>query len=244
MLRLDKIIKLLPEERVIKIIHQAWLTFLLQIFLAILLIVLPFFLMFPLFQLGSWGIAVFLILILIALIYSLRVLFIAYCNTFVLTNKRLIDIEQKGIFSRTISEIPFRKIDEVLLKRKGIFQTVFGYGTLTVRVKNSPLQLELRHIKQPQETFQLINGLMEEDEEQKSNAVKKIKKEKANEEENIARKDAQQNASERALVLEGNIEELTEEEISELISEFFSLLVKIQKKIGKEKFKKILKGIR
>jgi len=56
-----------------------------------------------------------------------------YLDIWVLTNRRVITIEQKGLFSRKMSEFDLEKIQEVSVDVSGFFPTLLDYGNIRVR---------------------------------------------------------------------------------------------------------------
>lgn len=55
-----------------------------------------------------------------------------YLDVWIITNKRLVDIEQRGLFSRTISELPMAKIQNVTIEIPGFIATALRFGNLRV----------------------------------------------------------------------------------------------------------------
>ncbi len=75
-------------------------------------------------------------------LYSvLAVLILTFAYTFhnyflslqIVTTKRLIDIDQIGLFRREVNELAVEKIEDVTYKQNDIFSTLFGYGTVSVQ---------------------------------------------------------------------------------------------------------------
>lgn len=50
----------------------------------------------------------------------------------VVTDKSLIQVLQKGLFSRKISRLSMSNVEDVNAEKSGIFQTILNYGTLTI----------------------------------------------------------------------------------------------------------------
>ncbi len=154
---LKKILK--EDEEAIRVIRRYPLSFSFKIILAVILIALPFFLMYPLFQWRSWGLIIFALLLLIAFGYSLRVLVVWYFNVFIITSRRVIDIDQRGFFDRTVSGVDYSRIRDVAFHTKGLLQTIFHYGTVLIEIAGTNVRLEIRNIKNPQEVQEIINNL-------------------------------------------------------------------------------------
>lgn len=64
-------------------------------------------------------------------------LFVQWTNYFLdvwyITNKRIIDIEQKSIFHREVSNLKFDKIQDITVEVRGIIATFFNFGDLRVQ---------------------------------------------------------------------------------------------------------------
>lgn len=84
----------------------------------------------PLAPLVLLGAALFLHLLWIALFIVLADF---YLDVWILTSQRLIAVEQKGLFSRTISEFELARIQDVTVDVHGIVATLLNYGNLNVR---------------------------------------------------------------------------------------------------------------
>ena len=56
-----------------------------------------------------------------------------YYSVFILTDRRLIDIEQKGLFNRKVSEVGLDRIQSLNYHIKGIQAALFRFGTITVQ---------------------------------------------------------------------------------------------------------------
>ncbi len=123
--------------------------------------VLPFFFMFPLFTLGEWGVLIFVVVLLACLFFVYRTWFSWQRTMFVVTDRRLIDIDQHGFFDRTISELFYSGIDDVSYRKKGLLATIFGYGFVLIRTTGSAADIEVRRVKQPAKLHDLINDLRE-----------------------------------------------------------------------------------
>lgn len=123
--------------------------------------VLPFFFMFPLFTLGEWGVLIFVVVLLACLFFAYRTWFSWQRTMFVVTDRRLVDIDQNGFFDRTISELFYSGIDDVSYRKKGLLATLFGYGQVLIRTTGSAADIEIRRVRKPAKLHDLINDLRE-----------------------------------------------------------------------------------
>ena len=93
-----------------------------------------------------------------AIIYYLWIIFwIAYIlyeyyqwhrDKFIITDHRIIDIDQRGLFTRRVSEIELDRIQNVTYAVAGFFQTLFNFGTVTIQSAGNN-DLTLKQIADP-----------------------------------------------------------------------------------------------
>lgn len=148
------------DEEVIKIIRPALATYCLPFFLAIIFLLLPFFLLFLLVRWQPWGILVFFVLLIVGSFLFLRVIIVWGKHAFVLTSRRLIDFDQRGLFSKTVSETFYENIIDVSYIQRGIFSTFFRYGTIIVQTSGPKNNIELENVENPAELKEEINDLI------------------------------------------------------------------------------------
>jgi membrane protein YdbS with pleckstrin-like domain len=72
-----------------------------------------------------------------------------YLDILVITNKHLIDIEQKGIFSRDIAVLQISKIQDINTEINGFIQTVLGYGNLNIQSAGYEKEFKLVNVDNP-----------------------------------------------------------------------------------------------
>lgn len=153
------------------VVRQTPVAFANSLLIGTLLFLLPFFLLFPLFTRGKWGVAGFIVLLSVAVIFSFYRLVDWYFNCGIITNMRVIDIDQKGLFARTVSEVPYYKIDDVSYNIKGFRQTMFRYGNVVVAIKGYRSSVTLRNVAKPAMIQELVLAVEREvkgwDDEQK-----------------------------------------------------------------------------
>ncbi|MBU1075275.1 PH domain-containing protein, partial [Patescibacteria group bacterium] len=77
-------------------------------------------------------------------------------NAFMITNKRIIDFDQKGLFDKTVSVATYDKIQDISFKKKGVFSTVFNYGTIVIQTAGTNANLEIRSVFEPEKIQDVI----------------------------------------------------------------------------------------
>lgn len=89
------------------------------------------------------------VLILIIIVLSFYHLYLWYNDVYVLTNERLIDVDQFSLFNRTISETFLDLVEDVKVESKGLLPTVFNYGNVTIQTAGAKENLVLETLSNP-----------------------------------------------------------------------------------------------
>jgi hypothetical protein len=55
-----------------------------------------------------------------------------FLDQWIITNERVVDIDQKDFWSREVSSVLLARVQDVSTDISGFFQTLFGFGTITV----------------------------------------------------------------------------------------------------------------
>jgi uncharacterized membrane protein YdbT with pleckstrin-like domain len=74
-----------------------------------------------------------------------------YLDTWVVTNKRIIDIEQKGFFSRQVSSFRVDRIQDVTVDTHGIIATLLHFGNIHVQTAGAGQKFVIHGIPNPDE---------------------------------------------------------------------------------------------
>lgn len=126
------------------IIRRHWFVLLapsLSIFFLLLLPALLPLLPFELFNagisLGALGTFLFSLYLLFLLLFAFLIWMNYYLDVWIITSERIIDIEQHNLFSRTISEFPMSRVQDISIDIHGIIETFFKFGDLKVQTAGS-----------------------------------------------------------------------------------------------------------
>ena len=157
------------DEQLIRIVRRYWLTFIMPFSLSTFVILAAFFLLIPLFSSGGWEIAGFVVLLIFGIIISARNITVAYFNCFIITDRRVVDYDQKGLFDRTVSEATYNKIQDISYRIKGLLATTLNYGAVEIQTAGTQANLELKNVKNPRSVQQLIVDLQNQCEEERLN---------------------------------------------------------------------------
>jgi hypothetical protein len=162
---IGKHIQLKPDEKVVMVYRRYGWTYAGAVVITFILLLIPFFLLTVLFTWAPWGVVGFVLLLGIALFYGLRKALGWYHNVCIVTNQRVVDVDQRGFFDRTVSELTYAKIEDVSYRIKGLFATLFRVGTVTIQSAPNVPQIELRRMKHPSQIVDLLNELREQEPE-------------------------------------------------------------------------------
>jgi uncharacterized membrane protein YdbT with pleckstrin-like domain len=84
-----------------------------------------------------------------------------WCDIFILTDKRILDIEQKGLFNRTVSELRLYRTQDVTTEVKGILHSLFDYGDVFIQTAGEKERFEFEDVPHPTQIAKLILELSE-----------------------------------------------------------------------------------
>ena len=149
------------DEKILLITRRYFLTLMWEVLAAFFLIGMPFFLMFPFFSYGFWGVGFFIYSIAVGLLVLLKMFVMWNFNTLLITSKRVIKTKQRGFFDRTISEMLISRINDVSHRIHGFWATLFHFGTLHIVAGNGQTVLDFPHMKNPEQAQQILNELLQ-----------------------------------------------------------------------------------
>lgn len=86
-----------------------------------------------------------------------------YLDTWIITNERIINIEQEGLFNRTASELDLAAVQDTTAEIHGIWQTLFTYGQVYVQTAGEKGRFHFKNIDNPEHVKELVTRLVEED---------------------------------------------------------------------------------
>src|SRR5690606_29082327 len=99
---------------------------------------------------------------LVALIVFLVAIMDFYMDILIVTNQRVVDIEQRQVFSRPIAELDLRDVQDVNSDVTGFWHTLFGYGTVLVQTAGTNPNFESHFLRNPREIASIIADLSQQ----------------------------------------------------------------------------------
>jgi len=84
-----------------------------------------------------------------------------YLDVWIITNERIIDVQQKGFFARTISEQRLYRVQDVTSEVHGFFPTVLKYGDVHVQTAGSKQRFFFHQVPHSEKIRDTIIKLVE-----------------------------------------------------------------------------------
>jgi len=82
-----------------------------------------------------------------------------YLDVWVVTDKRIVDIEQKGFFHREITSFNYEQIQDITIETRGFIETLFKFGTLHVQTAGIGRDIIIKDAASPEIARLLILNL-------------------------------------------------------------------------------------
>ncbi len=86
-----------------------------------------------------------------------------WLDVFIVTEKRILDINQTGLFKRTISELRLYRTQDVTSEIKGFWNSLFNYGDVFVQTAGEIERFHFEDVRHPNEVAKMILELSEKD---------------------------------------------------------------------------------
>ncbi len=155
MIKLDKNEKVLLEAR------KHWFILFTETFFLLFLLLLPVFLFVGIKILNIQqyvkftGEGIFLSIIVIAVwfLFIWIIFFVIWTNYYLdillVTNKRIIDIEQKGLFSREVSTFRLDRIQDITVEVRGVLATLLDFGDVHIQTAGERRDFTAKGVPHP-----------------------------------------------------------------------------------------------
>jgi uncharacterized membrane protein YdbT with pleckstrin-like domain len=86
-----------------------------------------------------------------------------YLDTWIVTTRRIINIEQSGLFHRTMSELRLYRIQDVTAAVNGFWATIFNYGEVEIQTAGEKQRFLFEQVSDPNNISKVIIELSEAD---------------------------------------------------------------------------------
>jgi|SRR3989344_499387 len=85
-----------------------------------------------------------------------------YLDIWIVTDERIINIEQRGLFDRVVSEQKLYRVQDVTSELKGIFSTMLDFGTVHIQTAGEQARFIFKQVPKPYNVARKITTLVEE----------------------------------------------------------------------------------
>lgn len=172
MFNLNKLPNQLENEKAILILRRHWFIFFKSILFFVFLAIMPviFFITINGFVtdiLERYFLFPFLLLLFSAYYLGIWLFLFAnfidyYLDAWIVTNIRILNIEQKGLFSRVISEQKIEKIQDITSEVHGIIPTFLDYGDVHIQTAGTQQRFIFKKVPHPADTRKKILALVKQ----------------------------------------------------------------------------------
>jgi uncharacterized membrane protein YdbT with pleckstrin-like domain len=156
-------------EKIIKIVRRHWFNILQQYLIIIAMVLLLSFSLQVLPSIFSspgnretiWFLETFFLLMI--WIYSFIVWIDFYFDVWIITDNRIVNIEQKALFMRHISELKFSKIQDVSIEVEGFIPTILNYGDVHIQTAGTKSRFLFHKVPDPYRLKGLIMNMQKKE---------------------------------------------------------------------------------
>ncbi len=145
-----------PNEKLILLTRQHRIVLAQPLIKAFLLIVMAVIISPKLLEF-SWGMLLLLFWIIASIAYVVHYLLVWRLNCYIITNQRIIDINQINLFRRIVAEVDLGNIQEAVYEISGPLETLFNFGTVKIKLATTQSMIGLEKISNPQEVRDILS---------------------------------------------------------------------------------------
>lgn len=80
-----------------------------------------------------------------------------YLDSWIITDQRIVSIEQKGLYRRTVIEVRYGQIQDITSDVSGVVATYFQFGNISIQTAAENEGMVLKQITHPIETRRVIS---------------------------------------------------------------------------------------
>jgi len=157
---MSKLQNMRPWEEVLMVVKRHWIVYV-MLFIYFFSGVIVTFMIFFFFWLNTWW---YMLNIILWLILSI-ILYIEWLNheldMYVVTNNRVIGLEQIAFLNRAVTECNLWQIQEVNSKAKWLFANIFNYWTLSIQTAGSKTTLKMEFCPDVMQTSRKVLNIVD-----------------------------------------------------------------------------------
>lgn len=160
-----------PDENVVKVLRRHWLTLLPLGFYLLFILLLPIaaFIIIEIIKPDLYANQVLTtllvlggsIFLLFAWLFLYQNYIDYYLDIWIVTDRRILNIEQHGLFGRTVSELRLYRVQDVTADIRGFWKTMFDYGEVYIQTAGDEQRFVFEDVLHPNNVAKLILDMSE-----------------------------------------------------------------------------------
>ena len=79
-----------------------------------------------------------------------------YLDVLIITDKRVVNVEQKGFFHREVISFRYEQIQDITVETRGVIQTFFKFGLMQIQTAGEKRCIIIKHANNPEEARRIL----------------------------------------------------------------------------------------
>jgi hypothetical protein len=160
-----------PGEKIILAVREHWFRLFAKVMVLVILSLLPTLVRLLLFNtdildltpIVDQAFGVFSQLYYLGLMVAMFIIFtLYYLNLHVVSQERIVDIDQVGLLFHEVSELNIETIEDVTSQTKGLIGNLLNYGTVFIQTAGATERFEFENVSDPARIASIILELYEQ----------------------------------------------------------------------------------
>lgn len=93
-------------------------------------------------------------------IYTLESFLVWFFNVYIISDKRIVDMDFYGLLYRNVSEAPIRNIEDVTYNISGALKVIFNYGDVLIQTAGEKIEFEFEEVSNPSRVVDILSDLV------------------------------------------------------------------------------------
>lgn len=153
------------NEKIVFVLRAAFITNLPWILTSIVFLLLPYVYMqyvlaYPNFSLVKpveLENTIIIIWYLVVIGFAIESYITWYFNVYIVTDKRIIDVDFAPLFVKRVSETNYEKVEDTSYQMSNFFQTIFNYGSVYIQTAAEKREFEFKNVPKPAKVQDIIS---------------------------------------------------------------------------------------
>lgn len=172
-----------PNEHVLMFLHRHWIVVLKIILAAIFFLIIPIIIYVSVLNFTNYFdspafVAIFILFMsafyLFVVLYTFSNFIDYYLDVWVVTNQRVINIEQQGLFARVVSEKDLGRMQDITSDVRGFLGTILNYGDVYIQTAAEQERFIFKQVPFADEVARRISNLVSEYRKINKNSISEL----------------------------------------------------------------------